>query len=55
MCIPCEAAKARLLAANILRETVEGRYGLGPALKAVFSPPPPSLDLQELAQRFDEK
>ena len=52
MCIPCEAAKERLMAACRLRDAVENRFGFGPALKAVYSPPPPDLDLDELAREL---
>lgn len=52
MCLPCEAAKERLMAAYRLRETVEGKYGLGPAMKAVFSPPIDDAELIALAREL---
>lgn len=53
MCAPCDAAKQRLLAASRLREAVEEKFGLGPALKTVFSPLPPSDGLLALAAKLD--
>ena len=52
MCIPCEAAKARLFAAHKLVEAVEGKYGLAPVLKAMFPPPPPDTELLALVAKL---
>ena len=52
MCLPCEAAKERLMAAYRLREAVEGKYGIGPALKAIYSPPIEDADLLKMAREL---
>lgn len=54
MCVPCEAAKDRLLAAHNLRDAVEGKYGLGPALKTVLPLPAPTAEWEALIARFDK-
>lgn len=53
MCVPCEAAKERLRAAQALREVVEVKYGLSPALRLIFPLPENTDELMRLVAKLD--
>lgn len=52
MCVPCEAAKERLHAAQRLRDAVEEKYGLKPALRSIFPLPETTDELLKLVAKL---
>ena len=52
MCEPCDAARERLIAARRLRQVVEGKYVLAPALRSIFPLPETPADLMKLVAKL---